>query len=254
MNVLTWICWIFIALLMGTGIFLYSGVYDIGADDPHARVTLGMIDMLRDRSIAVRADDVPVPENLSSDKRIRRGAGNYDAMCVSCHLKPGLADTELRKGLYPQPPNLVGHGHADVAEQFWVIKHGIKMTAMPAWSKGGMDDDTIWDMVAFLQAMPEMSAEDYSDLVASSDGHSHAGADDHAEQESPHQGHESNTPADHHSMPMPSMEAPGMDHSEMPESLADEAPGHHNEMAEPPAEKKSDSSHHDDSGSAPHAH
>ena len=240
-------------LALAGGLIVVSGVYNVAADEPHTDPVYGLLELARHRSVAVRADDIEVPSDLNNWNRIRRGAGNYDAMCVSCHLKPGLTDTELRKGLYPQPPNLVEHGHADVAEQFWIIRHGIKMTAMPAWSKGGMDDETIWDMVAFLQAMPAMSAEDYSNLVASSDGHSHAGADDHAEQESPHQGHELNTPADHHSMPMPSMGAPGMDHSEMPESSADEAPGHHNEMAEPPAEKKS-SSHHDDSGSTPHAH
>ncbi|HTM80256.1 cytochrome c, partial [Asticcacaulis sp.] len=47
------------------------------------------------------------------------------------------------------------------AEQFWVIKHGIKLTAMPAW--GLTHNDTlIWDMVAFLHKLPTLSPAQYA--------------------------------------------------------------------------------------------
>jgi hypothetical protein len=46
-----------------------------------------------------------------------------------------------------------------------VIKHGIKMSAMPAWG-ASHDDATIWSMVAFLQKLPGMSAQEYKDIVA----------------------------------------------------------------------------------------
>lgn len=188
-----------VLFLVGLGVFIYSGIYHIGADEPHAKLTYQLITSLRDRSIAVRADDLDVPINLADKSRIRRGAGNYNAMCVGCHLKPGMADSEIRKGLYPQPPNLTSHAVHDPAEAFWVIKHGIKMTGMPAWSKGGMDDATIWDMVALLQELPALSAAEYSALVASSGGHAHTGADSHHEmpaeqpEMAPSSGHEHGT-------------------------------------------------------------
>ena len=48
-------------------------------------------------------------------------------------------------------------GHA--AEEFWVIKHGIKMSAMPAW--GALDDDSsIWAIVAFVRSS-ELTPERY---------------------------------------------------------------------------------------------
>ena len=50
-------------------------------------------------------------------------------------------------------------------EAFWVIKHGIKMSAMPAWG-GSHDDATIWSMVAFLQKLPDLSPAQYKDIVA----------------------------------------------------------------------------------------
>ena len=39
------------------------------------------------------------------------------------------------------------------------------MSAMPAWGMSH-DDATIWSMVAFLQKMPDMSAEQYKEIVA----------------------------------------------------------------------------------------
>ena len=46
-----------------------------------------------------------------------------------------------------------------------MIKHGIKMSAMPAWGFSH-DDATIWSMVAFLQKLPGMTPAQYQDIVA----------------------------------------------------------------------------------------
>jgi len=42
------------------------------------------------------------------------------------------------------------------------------MSAMPAWGKS-LDDDAIWDLVAFVRSLPEMSPETYQQLAQ---GHS----------------------------------------------------------------------------------
>jgi mono/diheme cytochrome c family protein len=170
-----------LAALAGVG-FVYSGLYNIGADSPHWPTTFALVETLRERSIAARAAGIEVPVDLDDRARVRSGAGNYDAMCVACHLKPGQDESEIRRGLYPQPPNLASPEAAaasDPASQFWVIKHGIKLTAMPAWSKAGVDDGTIWDMVAVLQELPTLSAQEFDALVEASEGHSHAQGHDH---------------------------------------------------------------------------
>jgi hypothetical protein len=103
-------------------------------------------------------------------------------MCVNCHLAPGKADSEIRMGLYPKPPDLARPAEMaddEAARQFWVIKHGIKASGMPAWSKGGIEDDAIWDLVAFLQRMPALSPAQYLALVEASEGHSHGGLAPH---------------------------------------------------------------------------
>lgn len=175
-----------IALAAAAG-FVYSGVYNVAADEAHWPMTYGLLATLRERSIAARVGSIEVPPNLDDADRLRRGAGNYDAMCAGCHLRPGVHNSEIRKGLYPQPPDLAqaipGRDPAEAAteraaaRQFWIIKHGIKASGMPAWSRGGVDDETIWDMVALLRKLPVLDGKDYVALVASSEGHTHAGAD-----------------------------------------------------------------------------
>jgi mono/diheme cytochrome c family protein len=170
-----------IAGAIGCTGLVYSGAYNMAADEPHWAATEELLEALRERSVAVRSRNVAVPADLGDVARVRRGAGNYDAMCVGCHLKPGLNDSEIRKGLYPQPPDLTRvptdgmDPSRSAARRFWIIKHGIKASGMPAWSRSGVDDATIWDMVALLQKLPEQSPADYAAVVAASAGHTHAG-------------------------------------------------------------------------------
>ena len=130
------------------------------------------MELVRDRSIAVRIKDVQVPP-LDDPELVADGAEHYAAMCAGCHLAPGIKQSELREGLYPQPPNLTERIDAGPAEKFWIVKHGIKMSAMPAWGKTH-DDRSIWGIVAFLQRLPELTAEQYRALVdAQDDRHDH---------------------------------------------------------------------------------
>ena len=95
------------------------------------------------------------------------------ATCAgSVHLRLlGLADSELRRGLYPQPPALAdARADSDAARDFWIVKHGLKATGMPAWGRS-MDDDTIWGMVAFLGWLPGRDEGEYLAAVAASSGH-----------------------------------------------------------------------------------
>ena len=156
---------LFVAALIaaGLGIFVYSGIYNIGADDHHSKLVFEVLQTLRDRSIELRSVELRVP-NLDDPALILKGAGQYAAMCTQCHLAPGIDNSEVRVGMYPQPPDL-SHDRIDPKAAFWVIKHGIKMSAMPAWGSSH-DDPTIWSMVAFLRKLPEMSPEEYKSIVA----------------------------------------------------------------------------------------
>jgi mono/diheme cytochrome c family protein len=156
--------------IAGAAIFIYEGWFEISADVPHSAIVFRLMQTARDRAIAVRAKDISVP-SLDKPELIAKGARDYSEMCTGCHLAPGNKESELRQGLYPQPPDLTQRGKATPAEMFWVIKHGIKMSAMPAWGPTH-DDERIWDMVAFLKNLPELTPEQY-EALAGARGESH---------------------------------------------------------------------------------
>jgi len=144
-------------------IYVRSGLYDIGADAHHWAVTYNILQSVRDRSIRERSRDLR-PPNLNDPQLVLKGAGQYAAMCTGCHLVPGKENSEIREGMYPQPPNL-SKLSVDPRDAFWAIKHGIKMSGMPAWG-ASHDDATIWSMVAFLQKLPELTPQQYKEIVA----------------------------------------------------------------------------------------
>ena len=172
-----------LAVALLGALVVVSGALSVAADEPHSSLVFGILDTARERSIEARADDIQVPALDDADK-VRRGAGNYDAMCAKCHLAPGMDPTELSAGLSPAPPNLAKDAPVDAAEAFWVVKHGIKATGMPAWGKH-MEDQYIWDVVAFVRKLPSLSADQYQAEVTASGGHSHGGGEsaDHSHEE-----------------------------------------------------------------------
>ena len=186
--------------------FAYSGNYNVGADDPHGALVYSALDVMRDRSVEARAAGLQPPSDVSDKIRIVQGAGNYAAMCAGCHLAPGVNSSELSAGLYPSPPNFT-RSNTGVAQAFWVIKHGIKASGMPAWGRS-MDDDSMWSLAAFLQVLPTLDDDAYDQLVASSGGHAHSGSeaggghdDDHDEHGGAHGSAEHHPHGDEVSMP-----------------------------------------------------
>lgn len=151
--------------LAAAGAFVYTGVYNIAADDPHWDITARVLEQLRIRSLERRARQVTNVPNLDDPQLITKGAGQYAAMCVGCHLAPGVGPNELSKGLYPAPPELT-KSRLDPRVSYTIIKHGIKMTGMPAWG-GHHGDEQVWTLVAFVAKLPGMSAAQYQQYVKS---------------------------------------------------------------------------------------
>lgn len=151
--------------------FVTSGTYPVGADVPHYPAFHWLLTTMREKSIARAAADIVVPTDLGTPQRLLAGGADYNDMCAGCHLKPGKRESDFSVGLYPSPPNLT---QIDVAadamekanqRRFWIIKHGIKASGMPAWGPTH-DDERIWNMVAFLQRLPELTPAQYQILTA----------------------------------------------------------------------------------------
>jgi mono/diheme cytochrome c family protein len=165
--------WLIVTLAAGAlliavvaAVLVHMGSFDVAADKPHSQPVFWLMNTVRERSVAIRAADITVPGDLAEAKRIASGAAQYDEMCSLCHLAPGMKRTEISRGLYPRAPELRRKSSLTPAEQFWVVKHGLKMTGMPAWGVTH-NDELLWDVVAFLRKLPELTADQYQTLVKS---------------------------------------------------------------------------------------
>jgi mono/diheme cytochrome c family protein len=155
-----------LAVIGAASLAVYAGIYNVAADMPHTEPVFWLLKTVRERSIALRATGVVVPGDLADPKRVASGAGQYAEMCSGCHLAPGMKRTEISRGLYPRAPELRRGSHLTPAEEFWVVKHGLKMTGMPAWGVTH-NDGLLWDIIAFLRKLPELTPVEYQTLVKS---------------------------------------------------------------------------------------
>ncbi|NIP41320.1 MAG: cytochrome c [candidate division Zixibacteria bacterium] len=152
---------IILALAMGLFIiFINSGIYNIAATSEHNSLTLKIINTTVDNSIKRHAEGIEVPD-LTDSNMIARGFEHFDEMCVICHGAIGIGKDEFAIGLYPEAPALEEEAEEwTAAELFWITKHGIKLTGMPAIGDVHSDRE-IWPIIAFLQVLPEMTYQEY---------------------------------------------------------------------------------------------
>ena len=169
-------------VLVGGLALIFSGFYHIEANAPHWGITNWVLETVRDRSIKAHAAGIQVPAGLDDPNELQIGVEHFAAHCAVCHGAPGVPKGDIAHGLYPQPPDLAyASSHYTPAELFWIVKHGIKMTGMPAWSDHS--DEELWATVAFLQKLPGMSEQEYAKLVMASmaqGGHHHSDSANHA--------------------------------------------------------------------------
>ncbi len=151
-------------LILGTG-FVLSGLYNVAASVQHFDITNAVIRMTLRRSVATRSIGIEPPDNLSDEALARLGARHFALGCAPCHASPGAAQNPVAAEMYPAPPPL-SHAVEDwqTSELFWIVKHGLKFTGMPSWPALERDEE-IWALVAFLERLPDMSAEQYAAMT-----------------------------------------------------------------------------------------
>lgn len=155
----------FVGAVAAIGGFLVatSGVIPIKASSGHWPITAWFLKFSMHRSIATHAIGIDVPP-LDDRGMILRGAGHYDIGCRPCHGSPELHHPRIAAKMTPHPPYLPPViGNWSPAQLFYLVKHGVKFTGMPAWPALQRDDE-VWAMVAFLQRFPELSAAEYGRL------------------------------------------------------------------------------------------
>jgi len=161
---------------------IYSGAYNVAATAKHWPITRWVLAEAVHQSVERRAADIQAPE-LGGTSQLLAGAANFDAMCSGCHEPPGANPSVAAQGMYPRPPSLAEAGaHMSASEIYWILKHGIKASGMPAWGDTHSDED-LWAMTAFVKQLPDMSKANYDQMVAAADesgiGHGDGHGDGH---------------------------------------------------------------------------
>jgi mono/diheme cytochrome c family protein len=158
---------LFVAVLLlmaGALGFAYSGFYNVAATAKDPAWLNWLLITTRIHSITSRANHVAPPPTAGPAK-IVAGMQSYKEMCAICHTEPGESPSPLAQGLNPVPPDLsLSSKQMSAQEMFWIIKHGIKMTGMPAWGPTHTDDQ-LWEIVAFLQKLPDLTPAQYHEMA-----------------------------------------------------------------------------------------
>ena len=147
-------------VVLACSVFAVSrlGLYPIGADNPPS----GLERSLAGRAMDVYADkhkpDMQNPTGLTADN-LTEGATEYEEHCAFCHGGAKAKISPMQNKFNPPAPQLINRiPHDPDNWLFWVTKHGVRMTGMPAWD-GVMSDEEIWKVIAFIKHSDKLPPE-----------------------------------------------------------------------------------------------
>lgn len=149
---------------VGACLFAWSGLFNVAASTGHWPITEWFLHWTMRNSVQTHSIGIEPPP-LDDPALVHRGAGHYASGCASCHGAPGEPQSPIALEMTPHPPRLVGRiDEWDRQNLFWIVKHGIKYTGMPAWVTQRRDDE-VWSMIAFLEKLPELTPGEYRRLA-----------------------------------------------------------------------------------------
>src|SRR5262249_29614131 len=129
--------------------------------EPHALEIL-MARQIRHLAIPIEHRKKPNPVTLQPDI-LKESLIHFADHCATCHANDGSGQTPIGKNVYPRVPDLrlADTQSMSDGEIFWVIHHGIRFTAMPAWGESDLDKDLgSWKLVDAIRHLPQLTTEE----------------------------------------------------------------------------------------------
>jgi thiosulfate dehydrogenase len=142
-------------ILVGLLFYLRAGYLDMRADIPPSRFETQSVMRFLDASVDRRAPDESSPV-APTDANLIEGVRLYKTHCSMCHGAPGNPEKDFGHPFYPPAPNFTKDApDMTEGENFYIIKHGIRWSGMPAWG-GVLTDQQIWTITTFLSQMERL--------------------------------------------------------------------------------------------------
>jgi mono/diheme cytochrome c family protein len=164
----------------GAAAIVYTGSFNTSAEIPPSKMETRLATLALNRSVAKRAPNRknPLP---ATPENLRGGLAHFRENCVVCHGAPGVDPGEIGQGLNPGAPDLTlprVQERTD-GQLYWLVDEGIRMTGMPAFGPTHGENE-LWQIVAFLRHLPEITDEEKAQLKGET-----AGAEHHHEEAPP---------------------------------------------------------------------
>ena len=145
------------ALALAAAAYAYAhfGFIDFRADQGPSRLEEDVLGSAMDKSTERQAPQQKNPLSPTQENLLA-GAHLYRDKCSDCHGGPANPNSDYGRSFNPPAPQFMKQA-PDMPENqnFYIIKHGVRWTAMPAWG-GIMTDSEIWQLVALLSRFPQL--------------------------------------------------------------------------------------------------
>src|SRR5450756_1343603 len=166
-RVMTRLVWIVVGLCLAMLAFCVVGLVRRGIgtrDEPTPAEALAARTLKR-LAMPRRASGLknPLPD---SEGTVAVGRAHFADHCASCHGNDGKGQTGMGRNLYPRAPDMALAATQSLSdgEIYWIIENGIRLTGMPAWGKGGDQDEETWALVSFIRHLPHAAEQEIREM------------------------------------------------------------------------------------------
>ncbi len=141
-----------VVLALGGWLYLKLGYADLRANpEPSWReseLAVTAIDASAARYAPRQQNPIPPTEATLLD-----GARLYRDNCADCHGRPDNPVSDYGGSFYPRAPQFMkARPRLPENQNFYIIKYGVRWSAMPAWGNI-MADSEVWQVVTFLSQL-----------------------------------------------------------------------------------------------------
>jgi len=144
-----------VAFALGGWLYCRLGFADIRANVRPSWLESELAVMALHASAARHAPEEKNPIQ-PTEANLLDGARLYRDKCADCHGRPDNPRSDYGASFYPPAPQFMeSHPRLQESETFYIIKNGVRRSAMPAWGSI-MADSEIWQVVAFLNRLDNL--------------------------------------------------------------------------------------------------